>query len=95
MKLTKALTAGALAGGLLLASTGVASADHGHYVIREDRDGQTHCHYIAEGQTSKQADDPGGHKFHDNVHSGQPGTDDHGTDFDKSANEEDRCDTVE
>lgn len=95
MKLTKTLTAGALASGLLLASTGVAGAEHGHYVIRQDRDGQTHCRYIADGQTSKRADDPGGHKFHDNVHNGQPGTDEHGTDFDKSENEGDRCDTVE
>lgn len=95
MKLTKILTAGALAGGLLLASSGVAGAEHGHYVIREDRDGQTHCRYIAEGQTSKHEVDPGGHKFHDNVHIGQPGSDDHGTDFDKSDNEAERCDTVE
>lgn len=60
-----------------------------------DRGGRPLRRYIAEGQTSKQADDSGGHKFHDNVHNGQPGTDDHGTDFDKSVNEEDRCDTVE
>lgn len=95
MKLTKSLTAGALAAGVLLASADIVGAEHGHYVIREDRDGQTHCRYIADGQTSKDADDPGGHAFHDHVHTGQPGSDDHGTDFDKSANEQDRCDTVE
>ena len=95
MNVTKALAASAIAGGLLLSSASVAGATHGHYVIREDKDGQTHCRYIAEGQTSKAAGDPGGHKFHENVHAGQPGNDDHGTDFDKDSNEEDRCDTVE
>ena len=95
MNLTKTLAASAIAGGLLFSATGVAGATHGHYVIREDKDGQAHGRYIADGQTSKEADDPGGHKFHHNVHAGQPGSDDHGTDFDKDSNEETRCDTVE
>ena len=95
MKLTKALTGAVLAAGVLISSAGVASAEHGHFVIREDREGRTHCRYIADGQTSKAADDPGGHALHDNVHTGQPGNDDHGTDFDKSTNEAERCDTVE
>jgi len=63
-------------------------------MLREDSSGETHCRYIAQGQTSKSTEDPGGHKFHDNVHIGQPGSDEHGTDFDKSDNE-DRCNTVE
>lgn len=95
MNLSKTLAAGTIAAGLLFGSAGVAGADHGHYVIREDQDGHRHCRYIAEGQTSKEADEPGGHKFHDNVHNGQPGDDERGTDFDKSANEQERCDTVE
>lgn len=79
-------------------SSGIASADHAHFVVREDRNGVTHCRYIAEGQTSKQADEPGGHKFHDHVHTGEPGGAqangrENGTDFDK-ASAEGRCDEV-
>lgn len=95
MNSRKSLAAAVIAGGIFAASAGVAGADHGHFVVREDRDGHRHCRYIAHGQTSKEADEPGGHKFHDNVHTGRPGSDDRGTDFDKSANEEERCDTVE
>ncbi len=90
----KAIAMVALALGLTVAAAGTVGASHGHYVLREDRDGQTHCRYIAQGQTSKDEQDPGGHKFHHNVHNGQPGDDAKGTDFDKSLNE-DRCDTVE
>ncbi len=63
--------------------------------MREDKDGTTECRYTAQGQTAKDADDPGGHQFHDNVHTGQPGSDDNGTDFDKAPEEENRCDNVE
>ncbi len=94
----KTIAAIALIGGLIAGTGGIAAAEHAHFVVREDRSGETHCRYIAHGQTSKSADEPGGHKFHDNVHTGEPGGGqpedrEHGTDFDKSDNE-DRCDTV-
>ena len=82
------------AGAMFVGMTGTASANHSHFVIRVDQDGLRHCRYIAEGQTSKAPGDPGGHVFHDKVHTGQPGDDDHGTDFDKYDNEGDRCDVV-
>ena len=90
----KILTAGIIVAAVSIGGTAPALADHGHFVVREDRNGETQCRYIAEGQTSKGADDPGGHAFHEHVHTGQPGSDDHGTDFDKSDNEG-RCDTVQ
>ncbi len=93
--ITRALAAAAISCGALAASAGVAGADHGHFLIREDRDGTARCRYVAEGQTAKGADDPGGHAFHEHVHTGRPGSDDRGTDVDKSINEEDRCDVVE
>lgn len=95
MTIAKTLAAAALAAGTLAAAAAPASAEHGHFVMRTDRNGETHCRYIAQGQTSKQAGDPGGHQFHDNVHTGQPGSDEHGTDFDKSEHEDERCDHVE
>ncbi|MDP8907601.1 MAG: hypothetical protein M3N47_00475 [Chloroflexota bacterium] len=79
---------------MVAGTAGTGAAEHGHFVLREDSSGETHCRYIAQGQTSKSDDDRGGHKFHDNVHTGPPGSDEHGTDFDKSDNEA-RCDTVE
>jgi len=89
----KTIIAAAIAAGTLAVAAGPASADHGHFVLREDRDGTTQCRYIAHGQTSKESSEPGGHEFHDNVHLGPPGADEHGTDIDKAANEG-RCDTV-
>lgn len=91
----KTLAAAAVAVGLTAGTAGPALAAHDHFVLREDRDGQTHCRYIAQGQTESdpRTGDPGAHSFHDHVHLGRPGSDEHGTDFDKSANE-DRCDTV-
>ncbi len=83
-----------LTGGIVAGTSGTAAAEHGHFVLRTDSSGETHCRYIAQAQTSKSIEDPAGHKFHDNIHLGQPGGDEHGTDFDKSHNE-DRCDTVE
>lgn len=85
----RTLAAAAVACGLLGASTGVAFATHGHYVERTDKDGEQHCRYIAQGQTSKGPDDPGGHKFHENVHTGEPGGEqpngsENGTDFNKT-----------
>ena len=85
----------AVAAASFLGIAGTASADHEHYVVREDRNGETHCRYIAHGQTSKTEGEGGHHKFHDNVHTGQPGTDEHGTDFDKDGNEDARCDHVD
>jgi hypothetical protein len=46
-----------------------ALADHQHWMetpagCRED---------VAKGQTRKGEDDPGGHKYHENVHTGTPG----------------------
>lgn len=89
----KILSATAMAAALVATSAGAAAASHDHYISREDRNGQTHCRYIAEGQTSKEADEGGGHQFHDHVHTGQPGSDDHGNDFNKSS-EVAECDTV-
>lgn len=43
-----------------------AFAGHDHFV--ETPNGN--CHQVAEGQTSIDKDDRGGHKFHDNVHKG-------------------------
>jgi hypothetical protein len=47
-----------------------AAASHQHWIAtpagcKED---------IASGQTRKDESHPGGHKFHDNVHTGMPGT---------------------
>lgn len=88
----KTLSVAAIVAGLTAGAAGPALAAHGHFVIRTDRDGQTHCRYIAQGQTEKDpvAGDPGAHQFHDNVHWGQPGDDEHGTDFDGYANRS-RC----
>lgn len=104
--ITKTIAAAAIVAGVTAGAAGTALADHGHFVVREARDGTTLCRYIADGQTSKTADEPGGHAFHDQVHSGQPGGDDHGNDFDKEGREDDwiddegvsqegRCDIME
>lgn len=56
----------------LIASAFVATpafAAHQHYI---ETPGTTVCD-IANGQTSKEGDAPGGHVFHDKVHIGQPG----------------------
>jgi hypothetical protein len=90
----KSIVGIAVASVSLAGMAGTSWASHGHYVVREDRNGETHCRYIAEGQTSKQEGDGGHHRFHDNVHSGQPGSDDRGTDFDRDTNEKTRCDNV-
>jgi len=91
----RTLAVATIVAGSVIGIAGPALADHGHFVIRTDRDGTAHCRYIAEGQTSKGSDEPGGHAFHDHVHTGQPGADEHGTDFDKDSNEAGRCDTVQ
>lgn len=61
-----------------------ALAHHDHFVYISS----THtCQYVAHGQTS--IDEPahgGHHRFHDNVHTGTPGTDLRGNTFDKQDN---------
>ena len=67
-------------------STGTASASHDHFIYQPGHGNHpATCRWIAAGQTNKAADDPGGHKFHAHVHTGQPGSDAHGTDFDRGA----------
>lgn len=66
----KVITFGIATAIALVTSVGSASADHEHWLQTPG----TCVEDIASGQTSKLATDPGGHKFHDNVHMGQPGT---------------------
>ena len=82
------LTVGIGVVGIALASgAGVAAAEHAHFVYQPANGAhEATCRYIAEGQTSKTADDPGGHAFHVHVHTGQPGVDANGTDFDRDIN---------
>jgi hypothetical protein len=61
---TRALTLVAAAAGMLATTTLPAAASHAHYIVTpggcvED---------VASGQTSKGADEPAGHVFHDKVH---------------------------
>lgn len=66
---------------------GPAAASHSHFIYQPaNGDHPATCRYVAAGQTDKEVDEPGGHAFHDHVHTGQPGSDDHGTDFDKESN---------
>jgi hypothetical protein len=51
---------------LVVVTAGPAFAGHDHFV----RTPNGNCHQVAEGQTSIDMDDRGGHKFHDNVHKG-------------------------
>lgn len=53
----------------MLALAGPALADHAHYLVTPG----TTVEDIGSGQTAKCRDEPGGHKFHDNVHTGTPG----------------------
>jgi len=54
----------------LFGSSGRALADHDHNLITPG----TTVVDIANGETEKCATDAGGHKFHENVHIGVPGT---------------------
>ena len=54
---------------LTLGTGAVVTANHDHNLITPG----TIVEDIADGQTEKCATDPGGHKFHENVHLGQPG----------------------
>lgn len=68
MKLVKTVVvAGAVALGIGFA--GSALADHDHWLQTPGNCVED----IASGQTSKLANEPGGHKFHERVHLGQPG----------------------
>jgi hypothetical protein len=53
----------------LLAAAPGALADHDHDLITPG----TTVEDVGDGQTEKCAADPGGHRFHENVHLGTPG----------------------
>ena len=85
------LTRTVLVAGVLGAVTALgpqpAGAEHSHFIVQPEHGNHAAtCRYIAHGQTSKAADEPGGHAFHEHVHVGRPGGDDRGTDFDKESN---------
>ena len=70
---------------------GPAFADHAHFVvITHPKTGVTTCQYLAGGGSESGAV----HPLHNKVHTGTPGSDARGTDFDKDANEAQRCDVV-
>ncbi len=72
---------------LALGTGSSAHASHAHFIYQPANGNHpATCRYIAEGQTSKTFDEPGGHKFHEHVHTGTPGTDGNGTSFDKAGN---------
>lgn len=56
----------------MMAFTGPAFADHAHYLVTPG----TTVEDIGRGQTAKCSTEPGGHKFHKNMHTGQPGEED-------------------
>ncbi len=69
---------------------GTSFADHAHFVIITDPStGETTCQYLAAGRSEPART----HPLHTRVHTGTPGEDRHGTDFDKEAKESSRCDT--
>jgi hypothetical protein len=91
MKTNRLLVGIATAAIGVITTGGTAFADHAHFVVITDpRTGDTTCQYLANGTSEPAAN----HPLHTLVHLGTPGTDAHGTDVDKSANEADRCDTV-
>ena len=67
IRITAMVFAGALAMPMF---AGTALADHDHDLLTPG----TTVVDIANGQTEKCPGDPGGHKFHGNVHTGTPGT---------------------
>ena len=86
-KARRALAATAAVIGAGMISAGPAAADHAHFIYQPANGNHpATCRYLAAGQTEKAADDPGGHAFHAHVHTGQPGSDAHGTDFDRETN---------
>jgi hypothetical protein len=54
---------------VMMALAGPAFANHDHNLYTPG----TTVVDVANGQTEKCASEPGGHKFHENVHVGQPG----------------------
>jgi hypothetical protein len=54
----------------MMALAGPALANHPHYLVTPG----TCVEDTASGQTSKAANEAGGHKFHEKVHLGQPGS---------------------
>ena len=52
----------------MMALAGPAFADHAHYLATPG----TTVEDIGGGQTEKCSTDPGGHKFHENMHTGEP-----------------------
>jgi hypothetical protein len=67
----KTLIVAIVAGLTFVGSVSVVSADHDHNLTF---DGATLVEDFANGQTEKCASEPGGHKLHENVHIGTPGT---------------------
>ncbi len=59
-----------LGSALALGVIGPAFAAHEHHLETPG----TWVEDIASGQTRKSENEPGGHKFHENVHTGTPGT---------------------
>lgn len=90
MRLSKRKGAVAVATVAAVMSLGLGTADasHEHFIYQPEHGNHpATCRWIADGQTSKAPGEPGGHAFHNHVHTGQPGVDDRGTDFDKAGNE--------
>ena len=92
MMLRRKLLAGVAAAAVgMVGMGGTANADHAHFVVITDpNSGETVCQYLAAGRSEPAP----GHPLHHRVHLGTPGSDTHGTDIDKSANESRRCDSV-
>ncbi|HUF53833.1 MAG TPA: hypothetical protein VMR52_08685 [Dehalococcoidia bacterium] len=67
----KTLIVAVVAGLALFGSLTAVSANHDHNLTF---DGATLVEDFANGQTEKCASDPGGHKLHEKMHIGQPGT---------------------
>ncbi len=68
-KLHRLLVAGGLVGMVAVRDATSAFADHEHALITPG----TTVTNIARGNVGRCADEPAGHKFHENVHTGQPG----------------------
>lgn len=86
-RIARVVLVAAVLGGVATIAPQPAGAEHSHFIYQPAHGNhEATCRYIAAGQTAKAADDPGGHAFHAHVHTGQPGSDDHGTDFDKETN---------
>lgn len=58
------IAVGAITGACLVLTALPAAADHDHHIVTPG----TCVTDVADGQTSRSADDPGGHVFHTRVH---------------------------